>query len=31
VLESSFSDAGTDLYEAITSYATLPASPYSGG
>jgi hypothetical protein len=31
VLESYFSDAGTDLYEAITSYATLPASPYSGG
>lgn len=31
VLEQAFSDVGTDVYAAVTGYATLPANPYSGG
>jgi hypothetical protein len=31
VLEQDFSDAGTDVYAAVTGYATPPANPYSGG
>ena len=29
VLEQDFSDAGTDVYAAVTGYATPPANPYS--
>ena len=29
-LEQNFSDAGTNVFESITSSATLPANPYSG-
>ena len=28
VLESLSSDAGSSLYQSITSYASLPANPY---
>jgi hypothetical protein len=30
VLEQDFSDAGTDVYAAVTGYATPPVNPYSG-
>ncbi len=30
VLEQDYSDAGTDVYAAVTGYATPPANPYSG-
>lgn len=31
VLEQDFSDAGTDVYAAVTGYTTPPPNPYSGG